>query len=295
MAERRMISKSISVSERVNKLQDTFHMLLFTWMVPHADDFGRLFGSPMKVKALVVPMLDKTLKDVEEALSSLQRAGLIKWYEVDGDQFIQIDKFDKHQTGLHKRTKSKFPPPPGDSRKFPEIPLEENRREENRTEEKGTEQNLNGKEKIDAADDPFHFYQNNFGVMNPFLAQDMTEWCKELGDDLVTEAMKRAISQNKRTWAYVTGILKDWESKGIKTIEQANAEQAEFERKRQAPRGGGRPMIEDKLPESVRWQKENIDEPAEPPKTIEDDPELKQMLASLRGKQQNAQTEDSPV
>lgn len=235
MAERRMISKSISVSERVNRLPNTFHMLLFTWMIPHADDFGRLFGSPLKIKALVVPMLDKTIKEVEEALCYLHREGLINWYEINGDQFIQIENFDKHQTGLHKRTKSKFPEPPGNSGKFSEIPSEENRREQKRTEEKGTEES----QPVDDdpfsfnPEDPFVFYQSNFGVMNPFLTEDMTNWCKELSDELVTEAMKRAISQNKRTWAYVTGILKGWHSKGIKTIEQANAEQAEFERKKQ--------------------------------------------------------------
>lgn len=260
MAERRMISKSISVSERVNGLSDTFHMLLFTWMVPHADDFGRLFGSPMKVKALVVPMLDKTFKEVEEALSSLHRQGLIQWYEVGGNQYIQIDKFDRHQTGLHKRTKSKFPDPPGNSGNFPEIPLEEKRTEQNRREEKRKEQN--GKEESPAADDsfqfnpddPFVFYQNNFGVINPFISQQMDEWCKDLGDDLVLEAMKRALSQNKRTWSYVNSILKSWHSKGIKTIEQANAEQAEFDRQRQTQRPGGRQVLEDKLPASVQWQ-----------------------------------------
>lgn len=245
MAERRMISKSISVSERVNGLSDTFHMLLFTWMVPHADDFGRLFGSPMKVKALVVPMLDKTIKDVEEALSSLHQEGLIQWYEVGGDQFIQIDKFDRHQTGLHKRTKSKFPEPPGNSGNFPEIPSEEKRTEENRTEEKGREQK--GSEEIFPSaddppvykqDDPFVFYQNNFDFsMSPFIIDDIKGFCEEFGDELVVEAMKRTLIRNKKTWSFVTSILKDWRKKGIRTLEQAKEEQEVFEQQRSAKGG----------------------------------------------------------
>lgn len=288
VAERRMISKSISVSERVNRLPDTFHMLLFTWMIPHADDFGRLFGSPLKIKALVVPMLDKTIKEVEEALSSLYREGLINWYEVNGDQFIEIEKFDKHQTGLHKRTKSKFPEPPGNSRKFPEIPGQENRTEENRTEEKRREQKGNEQsipaddDQIFNPDDPFTFYQNNFGVINPFLADNITNWCKDLSDELVTEAMKRAISQNKRTWSYVTGILKGWHSKGIKTIEQADAEQAAFERQKQS-QSTGRQLKEDKLPASVQWQmQQTLDPQTAESKTIDDLPELKARLEALR-------------
>lgn len=152
MAEKRMISKSISISEKVNLLPDIFDMLLFTWLIPHTDDFGRLTGSPAKVKALVVPMLDKTIKDIESSLIRLHEAELILWYEIERDKYIEVIKSDKHQQGLHKRTKSKYPDPipgssgkfreiPGSSGKFQEIPPELNRTELNRTEEKGTEQN----------------------------------------------------------------------------------------------------------------------------------------------------------
>src|SRR5690606_15955807 len=154
MAERRMISKSISISERVNSMS-LFARLLYTWMIPHTDDFGRMTGSPMKVKALVVPMADETKEDVERALTEMVEQDLIDWYVVDGKQYIQIKNFDKHQTGLHKRTKSQYPAPeegtpvlptlpdsgnfrelPGNSGNHPEIPLEQNRTEQNRT---GTE------------------------------------------------------------------------------------------------------------------------------------------------------------
>lgn len=142
MAEKRMISKVISISEKVNELPDIFDMLLFTWLIPHTDDFGRLAGSPGKVKSLVLPMLERKSKsDVQVSLANLHKAGLIIWYEAEGDKVIQIVNFEKHQSGLHKRTKSKFPDPPGDSRNFPEIPLEGKGTEEKGkgTEEKGTE------------------------------------------------------------------------------------------------------------------------------------------------------------
>ncbi|SEN53278.1 hypothetical protein [Lihuaxuella thermophila] len=141
MAERRMISKSISVSEKVNAMS-IFARLLFTWMIPHTDDFGRMPGSPAKVKALVVPMADETKQDVENALYEMVEQNLIEWYQVDGSQYIQIVDFERHQTGLHKRTKSKFPGPDDPNAKkvsepFREIPgnSEIYRHEENRTEE----------------------------------------------------------------------------------------------------------------------------------------------------------------
>ncbi|MEW8985568.1 MAG: hypothetical protein AB2401_00855 [Bacillus sp. (in: firmicutes)] len=142
MAEKRMLSKVISISEKVNELPDVFDMLLFTWMIPHTDDFGRMVGSPAKVKALVVPLQSKDISEIKASLSRLHAAELIAWYEVDGERFIQILNFDKHQQGLHKRTKSKFPEYiPGDSGKFPRIPSEQNRTELNRRELKRTELN----------------------------------------------------------------------------------------------------------------------------------------------------------
>jgi hypothetical protein len=110
MAERRMISKSISISERVNDMS-IFARLLFTWMIPHADDFGRLPGSPMKLRALVVPMGDETKQEVEDALHEMDQHHLIQWYTIAGTRYIQINGFEKHQSGIHKRTQSRYPGP----------------------------------------------------------------------------------------------------------------------------------------------------------------------------------------
>lgn len=105
-----MISKVISISEKVNGLS-LFGRLLYTWMIPHTDDFGRMTGSPAKVRALVVPMADETTSDVEQALQDMENRGLIQWYEVDGERFVQIINFDEHQQGLHRRSPSKIPAP----------------------------------------------------------------------------------------------------------------------------------------------------------------------------------------
>ena len=81
-------------------------------------------GSPKRVKAQVVPMRDDiSVLDVAEILRELHLAGLIVWYELNGELYIQFPKFDEHQTGLHKRTASKLPaPPPGSERVHPEVP-----------------------------------------------------------------------------------------------------------------------------------------------------------------------------
>lgn len=143
MAEKRMISKVISISKKFNiRINDHFTRLLYILLIPHSDDFGRLTGDPFKIKALILPMMnDVVWEEVEKALDKLHHAELINWYESGNERYIQIINFDDHQQGLHKRTRSKFPEPPNYSRKFPEIPSEQNRTELNRTEENRTETN----------------------------------------------------------------------------------------------------------------------------------------------------------
>lgn len=243
MAERRMLSKCISVSEKVNSLPDIFDMLLYTWIIPHADDFGRLAGSPAKVKALVVPMLDKTVKDVELALSHLHQNGLINWYEVDGTKYIQIENFEAHQTGLHKRTRSKFPDPPetfreipGISENVPKIPLEQNRTEQNRREENRTETPAVAEQADDVPDNKqliaelVGYYRQINGVTPtrgdyPFIGSLYNEF----GYDRVYEAIQRLgekmlFDPIEKPLPYMKGILLNQKGGGNR-VHQANSRQ----------------------------------------------------------------------
>lgn len=138
MANRRMVSKSISVSEQVNDLND-FASLLFTWMIPHTDDYGVIPGSSKKIKALIIPMRKQSNEHVETALKEMQSAGLIWRYIYKNSEFIQFCKFEEHQEGLHKRTKAKNPlycEVVGDSENFQEVPGNSPLIEPNLTEEK---------------------------------------------------------------------------------------------------------------------------------------------------------------
>ncbi|WP_438497122.1 DnaD domain protein [Paenibacillus sp. IHBB 3054] len=240
MAEKRMISKVISISEKVNDLPDYFDMLLFTWMIPHADDFGRLAGAPIKVKALIVPLLDKSKAEIGDSLQRLSDQGLIRWYKVNEEQVIEITQFEKHQQGLHKRTKSKFPDFPGNSGNAPNIPLELNRTElkgteENLTEGNGTEQEQKGTEPGPAAppvseedeylygggplppiSDAFKMFENEgFGTISDVIKDQLNDFIKDYSERWLCEAMKKSVFAGIRTMSYVQGILKRWKAFGI--------------------------------------------------------------------------------
>lgn len=288
MAERRMISKIISISEKVNSLS-LFGRLLYTWMIPHADDFGRLPGSPVKVKALVVPLADESIKDVEEALAEMHRRGLILWYEVNGEKFIQITNFEKHQQGLHKRTKSKFPAPPSDIPEIPgssgkeseqygtlreapgnseKIPLElELELEQNKNyiaaatiyaharEEQGETREQQESQKQDQQETFFAAHERIFGfALNPFQAEKIAAYIEQDGveEAVVIRAMERAATKGVGyRFGLITKILDDYVSSGAKTLQQAIALDAEFEKRRQAvedrrPRGQSQPRASPK-------------------------------------------------
>jgi DnaD/phage-associated family protein len=79
----------------------------------------------------------------------------------------------------------------------------------------------------------YHFYQNNFGVLPSMIGEEIAQWIDDLSAELVIEAMKRALEQNKRTWKYVKGILRDWAQKGVKSLDDVNALDAEWKSKKE--------------------------------------------------------------
>jgi DnaD/phage-associated family protein len=73
---------------------------------------------------------------------------------------------------------------------------------------------------------PFDFYQQNFGMINSFMSQQIGEWIDDVGNELVVEAMKIALKQQKK-WSYAEGILKRWVNENITSVEQLQHEQKE--------------------------------------------------------------------
>lgn len=98
-----MISKSLSISDKFASLdalvgvRADFARTLYMLMITHADDHGRLPGDEGTVKRLVIPYSQAKLSQITQALTVLQEAGLIVWYQVDGQQVVEIVKFSDHQ------------------------------------------------------------------------------------------------------------------------------------------------------------------------------------------------------
>src|SRR5699024_6504431 len=84
-------------------------------------------------------------------------------------------------------------------------------------------------------------YQENFGMISPFISEDLLGWVDYVGEPLVLAAMKRALERGKVNWGYVKAILLDWRKKGVRTVEAAQAADVEFQKQRgkRSGRSGG--------------------------------------------------------
>ncbi|MCP3027631.1 DnaD domain-containing protein [Halobacillus sp. A5] len=75
-----------------------------------------------------------------------------------------------------------------------------------------------GKEGVVGAGTPHSFYEQNLGMLTPFMAEKVTDWCERLSDELVMESMKIAVRHNKLFFHYCEGILKRWEKGEIRSM-----------------------------------------------------------------------------
>ena len=60
----------------------------------------------------------------------------------------------------------------------------------------------------------FALYEDNIGVLSPLLAQELTEAEDRYPQAWISQAFKIAVSENKRSWRYIAGILRRWAAEG---------------------------------------------------------------------------------
>lgn len=109
MARSRNIKPSFFKNEHLIDLQP-LDRLLFIGLWTLADREGRLEDRPRRIKIELFP---GDTYDVDVGLDNLEGKGFIERYEVDSEQYIQVEAFTKHQKPHHKEIASDIPAPPG--------------------------------------------------------------------------------------------------------------------------------------------------------------------------------------
>jgi len=67
---------------------------------------------------------------------------------------------------------------------------------------------------IEELPDIFTLYEQNIGMLTPMIAEELREAEKLYPVDWIKDAIKEAVSLNKRNWRYIAAILENWSSEG---------------------------------------------------------------------------------
>jgi|tagenome__1003787_1003787.scaffolds.fasta_scaffold20979335_6 hypothetical protein len=110
MARIRSIKPEIVGSEQLGRASIPAR-LLFTWLIPCADDGGRFRAAPELLRGLIFPYdNDVTNDDVATWLGQLTAAGLVRVYEVEGQTYGELTGWERHQR-IDNARRLVFPPP----------------------------------------------------------------------------------------------------------------------------------------------------------------------------------------
>jgi hypothetical protein len=111
MARIRTIKPETTESESMGRVsRDARLVFILMWTV--ADDTGRLRGSSRLLASELCPYDDDAQACMENWLVELEREHCIERYSVEGNTYIQVCNWFKHQKIDHP-TPSKLPPPDG--------------------------------------------------------------------------------------------------------------------------------------------------------------------------------------
>ena len=240
MAQRRMIDKRFTRTQRFLRLPLETQALYFH-LLQDADDDGVVEAFP------IVRMIGAS----EDSLGLLEVKGFVKplnsemvYFVIDFSSQNTIRK-DRYSPSIYSELLVKSmieedEQPNGNqmaTNGLPKVASEESRVDKNRVDKN----RLDKSREVEASEatstksdfqNLIELYQNNFGIVKPILYDDLKADLEDYGIELIIEAVKRAVKR-QREYAYAQGILKSWNRSGIKTLEQAKAEDVSFQNKSQ--------------------------------------------------------------
>ena len=92
---------SISTDESMGDIvsENPWAGLIFTWALPHADVYGILPGASRVLRALIMPMVDISLREFDAAVDLLcADGGPWQRYAVDGTAYIYVRGYSRYQS-----------------------------------------------------------------------------------------------------------------------------------------------------------------------------------------------------
>lgn len=203
--------------ETINQLMDRFEKHHnFIKYNPHTREIILLNWSKYNFKRGGKPIEDCIVKEISEV--KYTEFLLIMASKITNEKIKQLFLDSLHDTGNDTLTTG-----------------EQEKEEEKEEKEKEYKNNSNNENSThsDNEYDSILFYEKNFGMINSYIAQEIEHWSTDLNEEVVIEAMKRALEQQKK-WSYAKRILFNWVNKNVKTLNDVQALDVEFENRKKS-------------------------------------------------------------
>ncbi len=224
MASMRAIRPEIFIDDWIGTL-DYFHRWLWIGIFAVvADDQGRFWMNPLKIRAAILPHpLDAEISDdqIAQAVKSFEEAGKIHAYYTDGKTICQIGSWWKHQQPRWAN-KSEYPPPAKwkDRERYGkgqgkqpyslnwDLPGGFARAPAAATKNESAAHNM---------------YADNIDMISPFEEQILNQLVKDHTQEWVVGAIEIAIKNNVKKLSYISAILEKWKAAGKATLRKKDA------------------------------------------------------------------------
>lgn len=228
MARGRMISKIISLDEKVNALSNDSVRLLFTWLIPHLDCEGRMYGDPQTVKSIVFPQRSMDVRTMQRYLDELVESRLIQRYVNGGTTYICFPNFKKHQVGLNKSKElpSQIPAPEAvnlrnfSGKSSPQVEAKEETKVKEEVKDKDTPLNP-PTVSLSPLKQVIEVYEKNICLPGTIISEEVENQLEvavqQFSAPWVIDAIREAVFQNNPTLRYIRGILGTWRKEGKHT------------------------------------------------------------------------------
>lgn len=120
------------------------------------------------------------------------------------------------------------------------------------------------------------FYQENFGMANSHIIQDLESWSNDLSSEVVLLALQKAIEKDA-PYSYAKAIMKNWAAKDIKTVEDAEAES--LSKRKQKTYSTKSKARSESLP---KWARADYEPEKDKPLSAEEKAEMQRRIAEFR-------------
>ena len=259
MGRKRFVTSDISIDKAVAWLasEDPMAALMWPWFITGFDDWGRMVGDPVEVKLSIFQAFPYTAEDINRVIKLLAKHKLVHYYQIDGKEYLAVDpdNWYKYQTYIKKERKEKQSsriPEPIDApwskiNQQQSVTIADNQRQ---TPENVPSLSPSPSPSIDNDDDDdnaraceakmVRTLEAEFGRFpSPSEVQKMQSYIDEgMEEALICEAIRRAREQGSPKVAYVSGILNNWKTSGIKTLTAAQIADEEFKKSKGGNTGG---------------------------------------------------------